>query len=99
MRNSKFRVFADFWDHDKINDEYPPRFINVHFYFGDNPTNILYLLEDDLKNQKSYKRNPAEGFLHLEGELANEFFKTLALEFTLTVTDNMYFNQIEQFAS
>lgn len=99
LRNARIRITADFFSQDKINDEHPPRFTNLHFYFGNDPTNLLYFDKSDLDaNQTSFRRNPMEGLLHLENELAQELFTTLSLRFEITVTDNMYQNQIVQFA-
>lgn len=98
LRNATIKIIADIWNNDKIIDEYSPMFTNIHFYFGENPTTFMFFTKENLqKNLKTYRRNPLEEFLKLEGELANEMFKTLAIDLNIYIDDEIFNNQIRQY--
>ena len=99
LRNSNIRIIVDIWNNDKIIDEYTPIFTNLHFYLGDNPTNFMFFIKENLQaNVKTYRRNPAESFLKLEGALANQLFKTFAIDMNIYISDEIFNNQIRQYA-
>lgn len=99
LRNATIKIIADIWNNDKIIDEHAPSFTNLHFYFGENPTTFMFFTKENLqKSLKTYRRNPGEGFIKLEGELANEMFKTLAIDLNIYIDDEIFNNQIRQYA-
>lgn len=98
FKNCRMKIIADFFIHDRQFDESYPRFINLQLFFGALPVNLIYFKAEDLiNNQKTYRRNPLEGIAKLDGELANELFQTLALEFNIKITDEFFANHTIQF--
>lgn len=98
LKNCRIRIVADFFIHDRQFDDSYPRFTNVQLFFGALPVNLIYFNKEDLlNNQKSYRRNPLEGIAELEGDLANEMFQTLALEFNIKITEEFFTSHTIQF--
>jgi len=98
FKNCKIKVVADFFINDRKYDDTLPRFTNLHLFFGSLPINLIYFKKQDLlENQKSFRRNPLDGIMKLEGELANEYFQTLALEFNFNITKDYFMEHTVQF--
>ncbi len=100
FKNSRLKINVHFLKPSLIDWKSPPRFINLHLYFGSEPLNLLYFSKIDLENnQKSQKGNPMNGILHFGNELAEELFSSLELEFDIQITDEIFNNQIRQYSS
>ncbi|MCR4319880.1 MAG: hypothetical protein NUV74_06035 [Candidatus Brocadiaceae bacterium] len=100
LLRSRIKVRASFFISDRTNDQEYPRFTNFLLYFGDNPTNLLsFTLDELLSKQATHREDEGESFFKFENELAKTFFQKLILEFEINITDEIYNNQIRQFAS
>lgn len=100
LLRSRLKVRASFFISDRTNDQEFPRFTNFILYFGDNPTNLLsFTLDELLSKQVTHREEEGDGLFKFENELAKTFFQELILEFDINITDEIYNNQIIQFAS
>ncbi len=100
LLRSKVKVRASFYISDRTTDSEYPRFTNFLLYFGDNPTNLLsFKLDELMAKQSSLREDEGESFFKFENDLAKQFFQKLILEFEIHITDEIFNNQIRQFAS
>jgi hypothetical protein len=96
IRNSRLKIQIQFTVLDKINYDFPPSLTNLHLYFGNQPTNVLYFQTKDLKSQKAFKSNPFGDLNMKMNALAEEIFLSQTLEFETIITDELFNNQINQ---
>jgi len=99
LLHSKVKVKASFFISDRAHDSEYPRFTNLLLYFGDHPTNILsFKLDELIERQSTHRERDGESILKFGNDLAKQFFQRLILEFEIDITDEIFNNQLHQFA-
>lgn len=99
LLRSRIKVKASFFITDRTNDKDYPRFTNLLLYFGDSPVNLLsFKIDELLSKQFSGRESESDSFFKFGNDLAKQFFQELILEFEITITDEIYNNQIKRFA-
>jgi len=94
LQNARIRLVLEFWSYNKINFEEPPRFHNLHFYFGkENPHVICFSIEqlDRLTITKD-SHIP----IHLDFSGVGLDASPLSMIYEFAINDEMFCNQIKQ---
>ncbi|MEM7599810.1 MAG: hypothetical protein AAF357_00155 [Verrucomicrobiota bacterium] len=94
LQNARIRLTLEFWSFDKLNFEEPPRFHNLHLYFGRESPHILYFTADQLGSPRVTDDSSVP--IKMDFSSIGMDASPLSMTYEFRIDDEIYCNQIKQ---